>query len=428
MKLIKLIGKAIRRIMLPPPRGDGLLRDTAWNAVSNVAAALMTFVMLILTSHISGAYLCGVAALGLSMSQQLFPLGNFTMGNYQASDIGERYAFGDYVASKMLTVTAMLAVGAIWVMLDWRGGEKAFAFLAMAIYQASEAFSNSFFSRYQQKGRLDAACRIRFVKTIAFILVYAGVLAVIRNPLPAMLAAAVVHALLFWVLDMPMLAVFGPLRLHLPGRNSMAILVGCLPLAVNSLLSMVVNNNPRFAVDSLMGAEAMAAFSALFMVSFAVAVCAEFLMNPQVVRLAEALKSGNRKAALRTILAPLAAILGLGVAGVAFGAVAGIPLLSFLFGIDLSGYKVTLCLLLVGGVLFAIYQLSQTILVVLRHQMWGMPGMVAAALFAMAASRLLVASHGLRGAALTYLGSVGILSAYSSVAAVCFFKNFKIKK
>ena len=410
----------ILKLLLPPPAGNGLVRDTLWNALSNAAAAGMSFLMLILTSRVAGAYWCGVAALGLAMSLQVFPLGNFTMGNYQASDIAERRSFSEYVAAKALTVGAMLFASGIWILVDWRGHDKALAFLAMLLYQASDAFSNAFFSRYQQKGRLDVACRVRFAKVTAFLAVFAAVLVATRRPLPAMAAAAAAHAALFFVLDMPLLSIFGPLRLVFPGRASLAILLACLPLAANSFLSMLVNNGPRFAIDSLMGAETLAAFSALFMVSFAVAMCADFLMNPQVVRLAVALRNGDRQAAIRTIRTPLVAILGLGATGLAAGAVAGVPILSTLFNLDLSGNAANLCLLLCGGMLLALYQLAQTILVVLRRQTWGLPGMILASASVLLLARPLVARLGLRGAAISYTTAVAILALCSGVFAIVF--------
>ena len=416
-------GPFLTQLLLPPRHGDGLASDTFWNALSNAAAAVMSFVLLILTSHLTGAYWCGVAALGLAMSQQLFPISNFCTGSYQASDIAERHSFSDYVAAKMVTVVAMLAYAAVWLLLDWRGPDKALAFLSMLLYQVSDGFSNAFFSRYQQKGRLDASCRIRFAKIVAFLFVFAAVLFATRRPLPAMAAASAAHASLFFVLDIPMLKFFGPLRLRFPGRSSFSILAACAPLAINYFLIMLVNNEPRFAVDEKLGECAHAAYSALFMVSFAIVMCADFLMNPQVARLAAALRDGNRAAAVRTIRAPLATILLLGALGIAGAWAIGIPILSFLFSIDLSGNAGALCILLCGGIMIAIHQLAQTILVVLRRQIWVLPGMLLATMAAVFASRPLVARLGLQGAAISYASAIAVLALCSAPLAIVFLRS-----
>ena len=165
------------RLLLPPARGDGLVRDTAWNAAANGAAAGLSFFLLLLASRLAGPYWCGVAALGLAVSQQLFTLGNFTMNGYQASDVAERRSFGDYVSAKTVSVGAMILAGAAWAFWGGLGRDKTLCLVALLAYQASDAFSNAFFARYQQKGRLDAACRIRFSKIVAFAAVYAAVLA-----------------------------------------------------------------------------------------------------------------------------------------------------------------------------------------------------------------------------------------------------------
>ncbi len=411
------------RLLLPPARGDGLVRDTAWNAAANGAAAGLSFFLLLLASRLAGPYWCGVAALGLAVSQQLFTLGNFTMNGYQASDVAERRSFGDYVSAKTVSVGAMILAGAAWAFWGGLGRDKTLCLVALLAYQASDAFSNAFFARYQQKGRLDAACRIRFSKIVVFATVYAAVLAASRNVVAALAAASVAHVALFFATDVPLLGLFGPLRLRLPGRASFSILLACLPLAFNSFLLMYVNNAPRFAVDAILDEKSLAEFSALFMVSFVVAVCADFLMNPQVVRLAEAVRAGDRSAAVRTLLRPLAAIALLGAAGLAVAATFGAPLLAWIFGLDLSLHRDTLCVALVGGVLVALYQLGQTVLVVLRKQAWGLPGMVLAAAAARLAARPFVARFGLRGAALSYVLAVLILAAASDTFATLFLRR-----
>jgi len=413
----------ILRLLLPASRGDGLLRDTVWNAIVNAVAAALTFFLLLLASRLAGAYWCGVAALGLAISQQLFTLGNFTTGGYQASDVAEERSFGDYVAAKAVSVGAMILAGAVWAARDGLGRDKALCLLALLAYQASDAFSNAFFSRYQQKGRLDTACRIRFAKIMAFAIVYAAALAATRNVVLSLSAASATHIALFFAMDVPLLRRFGPLRLRLPGRAAFSILAACFPLAFNSFLLMYVNNSPRFAVDDALGEEALADYSALFMVAFTVAVCADFLMNPQVVRLAEAVRAGDRAAAVRTLLHPLAAIALLGAAGLAVAATFGAPLLGWLYGLDLAPHRDTLCVALVGGVLVALYQLGQTVLVVLRKQAWGLPGMVLAAAAARLAARPLIARFGLRGAALSYTVAVVILALASGSFALYFFRR-----
>lgn len=402
--------------------GRTLLRDTAWNAAVNAATAGLSVFLLMLTVRFAGAYWGGVVALGLAMSQQLFTLGNFTMESYHASDIAEKRSFADYVAAKSLTLGAMLLAGAAWLAAGHFGRDKSFAFVGLLAYQASDAFSNAFFARYQLKGRLDVGCRVRLDKIAAFAGVYAGMLWATDNPVAALWTGSAVHAALFFALDVPKLRVFGPLRGWGGWRASASVLAACAPLALNSFLVMYVSNGPRFAVDGTMGEESLAKFSALFMVSFAVAVCGDFLMNPQIVRLAAAVQGRDRGGAWRIVGRQAVLIAGLGAAGLAVAATVGIPVLSWVFGLDLSGYRGVLLALLGGGVLVAYYQLAQFVLVVLRRQIWATPGMVVAAAFVFFAARPCVARAGLAGAAVAYDLAVAFLALGATAFAARFFR------
>lgn len=413
-------GSRIVRILVPPPKGDGIVRDTVWNAAMNVLAAATNVLVLVLVARLCGAYWCGVAGIAFAMSQQLFTLGNFTMQGYEASDIAERRSLGEYASAKGISVLAMFLAAAVWIAFDPPSSDKTVCLLPLLLFQASDAFGNAFFAHYQRKGRLDAACRVRVTKTVAFMAVFAAALAATRSVPVSLAAAALAHFVLFFVLDRPMLRLFGPIGRIRPSRAAFSILVACAPLAFNSFLVMTVNNAPRFAVDHVLGEEAVAAYGAVFMVSFTVVICADFIMNPQIVSLARAVRNADPRAALRTLRAPLLAIVLLGAVGLAVGATFGIPLLSWVFGLDLGGLRGALCIVLGGGVLIALYQMAQTVLVILRKQGWGMAGMVLAVLFVLATAEPAVARSGLNGAAWTYSAACTILLLCSTAFAVFF--------
>lgn len=399
----------VLRLLVPPLQGGAVLRDTAWNAAVNAALAGLTFLALVLASRWAGAYWGGVVALGVAMSQQLFTLGNFTMQGYQASDIAEARPFPAYVAAKCLSVGAMLVTGGLWLFLGHLTRDKAMVFLPLLLFYASDAFGLAFFGRYQQKGRLDTACKVRFAKLAAFAGIYAGVLLATGNPPAALWTGAIVSTALFFVLDVPLLKVFGPVGRRWSGRAAAGVLWACAPLAANSFLAMHINNAPRFAVDAELGEETLAAYAALFMVSFGVAVCGDFLMNPQLVRLAAAVHGADRGKAWAIVRWQACLIGGLGALALGVGAFAGIPVLSWLFSLPLDGLADVLLVLLGGGVLLGFYQLAQTVLIVVRRQAWGTPGMVLAAAGIFFASRPMVANWGLRGAAWSYFVAMAVL-------------------
>ena len=200
-----------------------------------------------------------------------------------------------------------------------------------------------------------------------------------------------------------------------------SILGACLPLASNSFLVMAVNNAPRFSVGHVLGEESVAAFNALFMASFAVTICADFVMNPMLVPLARAAAAADRRAALRVLRFPAVCIGALGAAALVAGSTFGIRLLGWIFKLDLSPHAGAFRVLLGGGIAVALYQLGQTVLVVLRKQVWGLPGMIAAAAFSVLSVNRLVSRHGMAGSAVCYAAAVAMFAVSSCSFALFFF-------
>lgn len=402
--------RSLRAILRPSLDGSAVPSAILWTSLAGAVYAGASFVLLMLASHLVGDRWTGILGVAIAMSQQLYTLGAYNMAGYQASDAAERASFPEYATSRLLTVGAMLPAAFAWIVLGGLSREKAAVFLFLLAQRASEAFCSVCTGRYQQKGRLDVGGRIEFAKNTLSLAAFAAVIFATRRVVPAAAAAAAVHIALFFALDRAVLPDFGGLRFARPGRGVWRLLGACAPLAATAFLLMYVNNGAKYAVDAVLGEERLAAFNALYMLSFAVPICAMFLLNPYIAALGEARERHDRRSFRRIVFWQGVAILLIGAVALGCAATFGAPWLSVLFGMDLRPYRPELCLLVEAGVFLAIYQLGQTILTVRRRQAWSVAGIAPAALFMFFASRPMAAAWDLRGASLCLLFASELLA------------------
>jgi O-antigen/teichoic acid export membrane protein len=88
----------------------------------------------------------------------------------------------------------------------------------------------------------------------------------------------------------------------------------------------------------------------------------------------------------------------------------GIPVLTWLFGIDLSGYRTALCVILAGGAFTAIYQLLQYGIVIMRHQAGCLTGCIVTAALTFGFTPVLVRKFAVFGGAVSYFCSMALMS------------------
>jgi O-antigen/teichoic acid export membrane protein len=408
---------------MAPPDGGTLRATYAWTFASGTLYAGSTFLMLMAIGHCLGAYAGGVFSIALAAAQQLLTLGTFSARTYQVSDLHEKYSFADYLTSRVLTVGMMLCAGAVWVTFGGFSHDKAMAFLLLLLLKAAEALADVLEGRYQQKQRMDTACRGVFAKTLLALLAFFLVLWRGRS-LPAALGAMFLAYLGGLVaVDGALVGLFARVSLRFRRRTQLALLAACFPMFLNAFLMMFVNNAPKYALDTFRDEKAVTHYSALFMASFVVSLFSMFLLKPMLTRFSLAYLEPGKARFLSLLRAQLRWVGGIALFCVGAAYLVGIPVLSAGFGLDLSPYRTELCLLMIGGALMAFAQVFQSVLVIIRRQAGCLFAIAATATVAFRTASPLVRSHGLAGAAWSYCASMAVLATISLSLALVFLRR-----
>lgn len=405
----KRIVKSLAARCFMPDGGEAPSRVYFWTVVSGCLYAGSSFVMLMVTTNVLGAIPGGILALALTLSQQLYSVGAFSMRPYQVSDTVERYSFPCYVTSRFVTCTLALVAGVVWMILGGYSGGKGLAIALLLVVRCSEAFSDVLGGRYQQRGRLDVSGRILAAKTFLATMAFVVVVFSSKSIYPALLAMAATHVSLIFVADSPVLRSVGESRIRLDFHKVLPLLADCLPLAINAYLLAYLNNGPKLAIDRVLDEKSLACYTSLSMVSFVVALFSDFIVSPQVVPLSRAYHEKRFGHFARSLARQIPVIMAFALLGIGGAWLVGAPVLSYVFGLDLLPYRAELCILLAGGLFLALYQVCQLVLIVLRKQAWGLCGMVAAAAVVLWGAKPMVSAYGIRGGAYCYLLSMFLL-------------------
>ena len=151
------------------PSNHNMKKTYIWTVLAGSVYAGSSFLMSMFTSKYIGVAQAGILALALTIGNQLVTIGLYNIRTFQVSDVTEKYTFSDYCVLRVLTVSAMLLVGVIWVLKDSHQGVKLAAIGFAILFRAIEAVSDLLEGRYQQKGRYDVACKGVFVKVLSYL-------------------------------------------------------------------------------------------------------------------------------------------------------------------------------------------------------------------------------------------------------------------
>lgn len=383
-----------------------------WNAAASIVYSMQSAVLLLVVTRAGGLAAAGIFSISYTVSQMFASIGSYSMREYQVSDVKNRFSVDTYITSRYLTVAVMLLVCFLYSVYHGYGGERLIVLMMLSVYRAVDGLDDVYHGEYQKKGRLDIAAKILTVRIIAASAIFSVVFVVSKNlvlsALTMMLSAIIISMFCDHAMNRIMF-----IKSRFCSTGIVALLISSFPVCIGSFLYNYLVNSPKYAIDNILSEEMQAIFNIIFMPVFVINMFGQFVFKPYVLSMGKVWNENRYTELLRLIFKLAFVIAAFTVIVVIGGAFLGIPVLSFIYGVDLGSYKALFTLLLLFGGISAMNSFSGAILTVMRKQIYILVAYVIALVVDVALMNRIVAEYGLWGAGLVY----GM--AMSSVLIVC---------
>ena len=401
---------------MPKKLESQLRRDYVWNTASSVMASASTVLMLLVVTRVSGIYLGGVFALATAVGQQFQSLGMYEVRTYQATDVRQRFSFGNYHATRLITVSLMIIGIVVYPILGNQPREDLVLLILLAALRVMDAFEDVFLGEMQRDGRLDLAGRAYFFRVLLVTVTFIVVLLLTRNLMTTAVVSLIFSSLgvLFFVV-LPSRSLFS-IRPVFAIRPIRSLLVACLPLFLAAFLAIYLSNAPKFAIATYMNNDVQGYFAILFMPAFTINLLSTMLFRPLLTRMALVWAQGDRRGFTHLMTRGLqGAALAFAVTFLVTYAI-GVPLLNFMYAEDIAPYKTEMLILVVGGAFNASSTILYYGLATMRRQHLVFVGYVLAAVTVLALATMLVSRYGMMGASVAYTAAMVTLTVVFAVS------------
>lgn len=388
-------------------------QDYIWNTVAGLLNAMESVIMSIFVTRITGLADAGILAVSFTIGNQMLTIGKFGLRSYQATDVRERFSFGIYLKSRMLTTLVMLISTLFYLLYGYACRDykwnKAGAILAICLIYAVEAFEDVIWGYYQQRNRLYVGAQMFCGRWGCILAVFPFVLYLSRNLLFTLWICFGLSVLIFFVfLKLTFRKISGentPVRMarEIEWKESGRLLKTTFPLFGISFLAFYVNSAPKYAIDACLSDEIQACYNFVAMPVFVIGLFNNFIYQPMLVPMAVEWEERQMKNFAGRIKKQLIVIAGISAVCILGAYVVGIPALSLLYHTDLAGYKRELLILLLSGGFIAASGYLSAALTIMRCQKSLLWPYCLIALIAFWGFKKVVGTAGTFGAAVYYL-------------------------
>lgn len=385
-------------------------RDYICNTIGTGAWGMVFPILTIVVTQLCGVEKAGMFSMAFIIGTLLMIIGNFGMRTYQVSDISETHSFTDYQISRVITCIAMMVVAYVYCGIRGYSEQMFTICMGVCVYKMVDGLADVYEGRLQQKDKLYLAGISQAFRSVVVFVVFSLFLLITRDLGMASIAMAVAAIATFVVLTFPLALLETPKSRKQNFESIVALFRQCAPAFIALFMYALIDNMPKFVMETSLSYDNQLYFNALYFPAQAILLTVGFVYKPLLVRMAQMWADAEKRNRFHlVILAIVALVIALTLVVIFFMGWIGIPIMSFMYGIDFEQFRGLSYIMIAAGGVTAIIDFLYQVITVLRRQKSVMKLYVITFGFSLFVPILLIDFTGLPGAVIGYLIVMTIL-------------------
>ena len=372
-----------------------------WNTAGSLIYSFFNAIVLMVCTRLNGTEIAGIFSICYATGCILNAIGDLGIRIFQVTDTKRKYRFEDYLYARGFAVIMMLLVALAFSIISGYTNEKFFICVILILIRVVDNFGETFQAEFQLNERLDIAGKALLYRNILEIISFAIIDIITCNIYISFIAMLVIGIIILIIYDIRLIKkqykILGNLNLD----KIKEILKECIPLGLSTLISMYVINAVKYAIDVFGDNTMQTYFNVLYMPTFVINLVSILIMKPLLKPFGEYWNNNEGKKLARTIIKIILFLSGITVIIEIVALTIGIPILGWLYAIDLSNYRVELFLLILSGLFYASSTVIFYALGTIRKQKQTTISYMICAIFAFIISNIMVQNYGILGSTIS---------------------------
>lgn len=372
--------------------------EIIWNTLGSFVESLLSAVLLMFCTRLNGTEIAGMFSISFATATILNAIGDFGIRIYQVTDTNRKYKFGDYLLARVFVVITMVIIGILFVNISGYTAEKLWICIALIMFKVIDNLSETYQGEFQLRNRLDLGGKSMVIRVSSSLIVFFITDVITKNVIFSCITFVLTNLTLFLLWDVRILSKFQKLEIKYDKNNIKEILLDCLPLAISTGLSLYIINATKYAIDNFGDYTMQTYFNVIYMPTFVINLVSAFVIKPFLKPFGDLWNSKEYLKFIKSISLIILILAGATICIDVACALFGVPVLSFIYGIDLSPYKMEMILLVISGFFYASATVMLYALSTIRKQKLTTIAYIITSVIALIASNICVNKWQMKGA------------------------------
>lgn len=407
------------------------LKNFIWNSLGTGINSFNSLFFLIIVTRVNDIQTAGIFSIAYATATILYTLAMYSGRLCQVTDIKNKIKDKDYIVTRFLTCIVMLIMATGFLIIKQYNGFKTTIFALLAIFKGIEAFSDILYGVMQKNDLLYKSGMSLSLKGFIGIAAFLVIDLITRDLRLACMAVIVVNLVVLIVYDYLMISkkLIEPEKVN--KENVLSIIKSEFFVFVNSFAGIYILNAPKYAIDSYLTEDIQAIYGYIMMPATVMTLFTQFIVMPFLGNLKELYEQNKLKEIEKITLKIKLIVIAFGAFAVLAAFLLGPEFLGLIYGLDLTAYRMNLCVIIGSYIFYAISYINLVTLTTIRHTFVQFVIYIISMIVAFAGSNILVGNLnlGINGATFSCTTTLAFqFVLYTIVTKVILYKEKKLSK
>lgn len=374
-------------------------KDFIWNFLGLTINSFNSLFFLIIVNWVNGKNDGGIFTFAFSLCGLTYFIGTYFNRTYQISNpcgFNNR----DFIINRLISILLMFIFTIVYALIMHYNLNKFCIIMGLCIYKMLESFAEVMYGIETEHNKLYKSGISMFMKGISSIILFLIIDIITKNLVLSVLSIIIMNLLFILIYDLPNCKKY--ISKTFSYKNVIKIFKFTFPIFIFSFLNNYLINSAKYTLDYYQPASIQNIFGIILMPGTVMGLCTGYILNPYLIELKNYYKNKKFKKLKDILYKILKIIIGLGIFTLICAYTFGIPLLNFVYNINLDAYKYQMLLIIAGSIFLAITIIFSNALTIFNKNNIQMYIYIINSIVSLLGSIVLIKQYGILGASLTY--------------------------
>lgn len=380
-----------------------------WNMLGSTVNSFSSLFLMIIVTRINGTNVAGIFTFAFSLACLFQVIANYFGRTFQVTNIDKNINDSDFIYNRITSCIIMVLFVLIYLLFKNYDCYKVIVILLFILYRLIESLTDSMYGIIQKNNELYKVGISLFLKGIFGVIIFFIIDYFFKNVMFSIIGLVFVNIFVLFFYDYKNFNIFYKKNKYNKKTNINLFKMGIFVFGF-TFLTQYILNAPKYAIDDYLSNEMQTIYGIISMPATFMVLCSQFIIQPLLVKISALIKNDKYKNLLKLSFKMIIYISLIGLLALAVAYFLGIPVLEFVYGIDLKDYLISLLIIIVGATLFSISFAISSILTAMRKTFIQIIFYIICSLIILFLSKYLVLDYNIFGGTLAYSITMLILS------------------